>query len=317
MKKILILFLSLCVIASAFLYKWATENGPSEVESSIVVTRGSSVKSVAREMKAARIIDKPWLFVLSARLKKIDRRLRAGEYIFPKKVSLLGALEKIAKGDVYYRKVTLPNGLTVQQMFEIINDNDYLTGEITVSAKEGSMLPETYSFIRGDSRNSVVIQAKKSMKKVLDEAWEYNLNPALKAKKDVLVLASIIEKETSIAEERTIVSSVFSNRLRKKMRLQADPTIIYALSDFYGSLGRKLKKEDMKTDSPYNTYLYGGLPPTPICNPGRAAIEAAVNPEETKFLYFVADGEGGHSFSETYDTHRKNIKNWVGKIRSK
>lgn len=294
-----------------------TENGPSEVESSIVVSRGESVKSVAQDMKAARIIDKPWLFVLSARLKKIDRRLRAGEYLFPKQISLLGALEKIAKGDVYYRKVTLSDGLTVKQMYDIINSNEYLTGEITVPAKEGSMLPETYSFIRGDTRNSVVIQAKKAMKKVVDEAWEYNLNPSLKNKKDILILASIIEKETSIADERRIVSSVFSNRLKKGMRLQADPTIIYAITDGYGVLGRKLTKPDMKMESPYNSYLYAGLPPTPICNPGKASIEAATNPEDTKFLYFVADGEGGHSFSQDYGKHQENIKTWVKKIRSK
>ena len=190
-----------------------------------------------------------------------------------------------------------------------------LSGEITVAAAEGELLPETYSFEYGDSRNSIVIQAQKAMTRVLDQAWaDRNQAVPLKDKRQLLTLASIVEKETGVPEERGLVASVFANRLVKGMKLQTDPTVIYALTKGQSDLGRSLKRADLNVDSPYNTYKYYGLPPAPICNPGIEAIRAAANPEDSDYLYFVASGNGGHNFSTSLAQHNRNVKDWVKKL---
>ena len=193
----------------------------------------------------------------------------------------------------------------------MIASNPNFSGEITEEVAEGEMLPETYSFEYGSSRNALIRQAKTAMKKVKEETWNGRAaNKQIKTPEDMLILASIIEKETSIPEERGLVSSVFINRLKKGMRLQTDPTVIYALTEGEFELKRALTRKDLTIDSPYNTYRYYGLPPKPICNPGKAAIEAAAHPENSNYLYFVADGKGGHSFATSLKEHNKNVSQW-------
>ena len=225
-------------------------------------------------------------------------------------------MQKIAKGDVFYRKITLPEGLTNAEIAQILNENPYLSGELALGDKQGLILPETYTFPFGTARQKIVAEAQADMQKTLDEAWNArDLNLPIKNKKELLILASIIEKETGIVDERPLVASVFLNRLRKGMRLQTDPTVIYAITEGETSFGRSLKKKDLKIDSPYNTYLNYGLPPGPICNPGREAIMAAAHPAESDYLYFVADGKGGHRFAKSLSEHNRNVKTWVRSIR--
>lgn len=189
-----------------------------------------------------------------------------------------------------------------------------LEGEITLKVKEGELLPETYSFIRGDSRDSVVKRAKKAMSNLKNKVWnERSDRVPLKSPEEMIVLASIIEKETGIPEERGLVAAVFANRLIKGMKLQTDPTVIYALTKGKAELDRQLTRKDLEIDSPYNTYKYYGLPPAPICNPGRDAIEAAVNPEFSDYLYFVASGNGGHNFAKSLNEHLSNVQSWKKK----
>ena len=188
----------------------------------------------------------------------------------------------------------------------------YLSEDITVDVKEGELLPETYSFVRGDSRDSIILQAKNAMRLAVDEIWNSREDGLpLKRKEDLLVLASIVEKETSVPDERGLVASVFVNRLKKGMRLQTDPTVIYALTLGKQELGRLLTRNDLKVDSPYNTYKYYGLPPAPICNPGRKALEAAAHPEKSNFIYFVASGNGGLNFAKSLNEHNNNVRKWM------
>ena len=188
---------------------------------------------------------------------------------------------------------------------------------MTLDVNEGELLPETYTFEYGASQDSIVLEARKAMQKALDEAWEgRDSGLPYKDKNQLLTMASIIEKETGVADERPLVASVFVNRLRKGMKLQTDPTVIYALTEGQMELGRTLKKKDLAIDSPYNTYKYYGLPPAPICNPGRDALMAAAHPAQSDFLYFVATGDGGHNFSTNLNEHNRNVKGWLKKIFS-
>ena len=282
-----------------------------ENEINIVIPKGSGSSAVATILKEAGLIKRPWLFKLAARLLGSDKDLKAGEYAFLGEFSIKDIINKIAVGDIVYHKITLAEGLTTAQMLKIIYDEPFLSGEISSIPEEGELLPETYHFARGDSKESLIEQAKTAMEKVLEEAWQNRDEKLpLKDKQQLLTLASIVEKETGISSERTLVASVFVNRLRKGMKLQTDPTVIYALTYGQEELNRALTRKDLEIDNPYNTYKYYGLPPAPICNPGRKAIEAAANPEISNYLYFVANGQGGHNFAVSLDEHNRNVKKW-------
>lgn len=317
MKKIIAIIL---VVLSVFAYwqikEWIAQSGPLLNVVNVVVPKGASLNTVALKLEEAQVIDKAWLFKILARVNGLDKHLKAGEYQFEPGVSLKQAMDKISKGEVFLRKITIPEGLTSGQIMYLIATYPGLEGEVDIDVKEGELLPETYSFELGASRNSVILQAKAAMKKTLEEAWaERDDDLPIKNISDLLTMASIIEKETGIADERPLVASVFLNRLRKGMRLQTDPTVIYAITEGETSFGRSLKKKDLKIDSPYNTYLNYGLPPGPICNPGREAIMAAAHPAQSDFLYFVADGKGGHRFAKSLSEHNRNVKAWVKSIR--
>lgn len=317
MKKIIAIIL---VVLSVYAYwqvkEWIAQSGPLLHVVNVVVPKGASLNMVAAKLEEAQVIDKAWLFKIMARVNGLAKHLKAGEYQFEPGVSLKQAMDKISKGEVFLRKITIPEGLTSGQIMYLIATYPGLEGEIDIDVKEGELLPETYSFELGASRNSIILQAKAAMQKTLEEAWaERDDDLPIKNITDLLTMASIIEKETGIADERPLVASVFLNRLRKGMRLQTDPTVIYAITEGETSFGRSLKKKDLKIDSPYNTYLNYGLPPGPICNPGREAIMAAAHPVESDYLYFVADGKGGHRFAKSLSEHNRNVKTWVRSIR--
>lgn len=294
------------------IHGWIYGKGELFTDAHIIINKGNGSAVVASKLKDAKVIDKKWLFKVAARFMGLDKKLKAGEYIFEPNVSMYEVLTKLANGDVIYRKITLPEGLTSAQMLKIINDEEFLTGEVTIDAKDGELLPETYSFMYGDTRDSIIIQAKTAMINALETAWEKRDNKLpIKNINELSVLASIVEKETAIDSERGLVASVFVNRLTKGMKLQTDPTVIYAITLGKKELGRSLKKKDLSIDSPYNTYKYYGLPPSPICNPGRLSIEAAANPEISSYLYFVADGKGGHNFSKSLKEHNTNVRAWL------
>jgi len=239
---------------------------------------------------------------------KARSELKSGEYAFAKGATLRDVIETMVEGKVVQHAFTIPEGLTSEQIVARLMDNDILSGSVRNIPPEGSLLPETYKFARGTPREQVIQRMQQAQRRALAEAWERRAPDLPIASPERLVtLASIVEKETSRADERSRVAAVFVNRLQKKMKLQSDPTIIYGLVGGRGTLGRPIKRSEITQASPYNTYVIDGLPPGPIANPGRAALEAAANPARTRDLYFVADGSGGHVFTETYDAHRKNV----------
>ena len=318
MKKLIIIFLIvLSVLAYMQIKGWIAEGGPLLNVTNVVVPKGASLKTVAEELSRAGVIDKPWLFRIMARINGLAKHLKAGEYQFMPGISLQAAMDKIARGEVFFRRITIPEGLTSGQIMYLIANYPDLEGEIDLDVKEGELLPETYSFDLGASRNSIILQARAAMQKALEEVWaSRDSSLPLKDVNELLTLASIIEKETGVPEERPLVASVFLNRLKKGMRLQTDPTVIYAITEGETSFGRSLKRADLKIDSPYNTYLNYGLPPGPICNPGREALMAAARPQQSDYLYFVADGKGGHRFARSLNEHNRNVKAWVRSIRN-
>ena len=325
MRLVLSLISFLLVIAAmaaagAFIWGWQAYTAPGPLAESKVFTveRGQGVARIAELLLYDNIVEDPYLFRVTARLKGIDTGLKAGEYEFPAHVSMMDVLDKLARGAVYQRLITLREGLTSWQVVQILNANEDLSGEkITDIPPEGSLLPETYSYVSGDTRSDKIMQMQKAMDEVLEELWyERDKSIPLLSKAEVIIMASIVEKETGVAAERARIAGVFENRLRKSIALQTDPTVIYALTggkiqdNGKGPLGRRLLRKDLAFESPYNTYKHPGLPPGPICNPGRDAIHAVLNPEKHNFLYFVADGTGGHAFAETLADHNRNVARW-------
>ena len=254
-----------------------------------------------------------WAFIGAVFALKARSELKPGEYAFQKNASLRDVIGTIVEGKVVQHAVTIPEGLTSEQIVSRLTDNDIFAGSVREIPREGTLLPETYKFPRGTTRDQVIQRMQQAQKRVLAEIWERrNPDVPIKSPEQLVVLASIVEKETGKADERSRVAAVFVNRLRQKIKLQSDPTIIYGLVGGKGTLGRPIKRSEIEQPSPYNTYVIDGLPPGPIANPGRASLEAAANPARTRDLFFVADGTGGHAFTETYDQHQKN----VAKLRS-
>lgn len=282
--------------------------GPLDHTETVVVPRGSGIEAIALTLDDAGVVDSPLLFVAGA---KLTGPLKAGEYAFPAGISIDGILEMMRQGRTVVRRFTVPEGLTSAQVVALLDKEPALAGEVKAVPKNGSLLPETYHYSYGDSRVSLLERMERSMDQAVAEAWKgRDQNLPFETPQQALTLASIVEKETGIPAERAKVAGVFVNRLEAGMKLQSDPTVIFALTDGSGELGRTLTRNDWKLESPYNTYHAAGLPPGPIANPGRASIQAALHPERHDFLYFVADGTGGHVFAKTLPDHNRNVAKW-------
>ena len=283
--------------------------GPLKEDKIVNIPARAGKRDIADVLQREGVIDvNPWAFIGSVFALKASSELKPGEYSFQKNASLRDVIGTIVEGKVVQHAVTIPEGLTSEQILSRLTDNDIFAGTVREIPREGTLLPETYKFPRGTTREQVIQRMQQTQKRVLAEIWERrNPDVPVKSPEQLVTLASIIEKETGKADERSRVAAVFVNRLRQKMKLQSDPTIIYGLVGGKGTLGRPIKRSEIQQPSPYNTYVVDGLPPGPIANPGRASLEAAANPARTRDLFFVADGSGGHSFTETYDQHQKNV----------
>lgn len=312
MKKLLLLLLIAGCATIAFFYDYAIHQ-PMPVDRDILflVQKGDSLNKIAKKLKEYGLIKNEYLFIFYSRINKIYPQVKAGEYLFDKNISLVQLSEKLVSGKVYLRKITFPEGLTSREIHELLKNNEFLNNEEFAIPSEGSILPETYTFSRGDSPKKIIKQSQKARDDVLEQIWNgRDENLPLNSKEQLLILASIVEKETGIGAERAEVASVFINRLRLGMLLQTDPTVIYAVTGGKEDLNRPLTRKDLTIDSPYNTYKYAGLPPAPICNPGKDAIFAAAHPANTSYLYFVASGKGGHNFAKSLDEHNDNVRKW-------
>jgi UPF0755 protein len=282
--------------------------GPLAEDKVVNIPRGLGIKDISDLLAREGVIDQPWVFIGGVTVLKARGGLKHGEYRFAQHASLADVVDTIIEGKVVQHAVTIPEGLTSEQIVARLLQNDALAGPVKEIPHEGTLLPETYKFTRGMSREQIIQRMEQVHQQVLQEIWEHRApDLPLKTPEQLVTLASIVEKETGKPDERTRVAAVFVNRLKNKMRLQSDPTIIYGLAGGKGSLGRPIMKSEIEQATPYNTYVIEGLPPGPIANPGRASLEAAANPARTKELYFVADGTGGHLFSETYEQHQKNV----------
>ncbi len=282
--------------------------GPLQEDKIVNVAR-AGVSDLADTLQHEGVIDQQLPFMMRVWLNKArGTDVKAGEYQFAKHASMQEVINTLTEGKVVQHAITIPEGLTSEQIVQRLLDMDFLAGNIKSIPREGSLLPETYRFPRSTPREQVLQRMQRDQRDAVQKAWERRApDLPLKSPDELVTLASIIEKETGRPEERSRVAAVFVNRLKQKMRLQSDPTIIYGLVGGRGSLGRPISRSDITQPTPYNTYTIDGLPPGPIANPGRASIEAAANPARTKDLYFVADGTGGHAFSETLDQHQKNV----------
>ena len=296
-----------------YLYgKWQYETpGPAEKDVVVMLPKGIGVRDIAGRLETAGAISDELIFRLGVRLQGADAALKAGEYEIPAHASMAAIVGILRAGKSIQHHITFPEGLTSQQIMAILEKNDVLKGKLPETPPEGSLLPETYSFTRGTTRAEIIARMRKAHDRLIDKLWAKRAKDLpFKTKEEAVILASIVEKETGLPDERPLVASVFVNRLEKPMRLQSDPTIIYGLVGGKGPLGRPLRRSEIDKATPYNTYVIDGLPPTPICNPGAASLRAVLDPPKTKHLYFVADGTGGHVFSDTLAEHRRNVAKW-------
>ena len=283
--------------------------GPLQEDKVVNIPARAGKRDIADVLQREGVIDvNPWVFIAGVLAMKASSDLKPGEYSFQKNASLRDVIATIVEGKVVQHAVTIPEGLTSEQIVERLGDNDIFSGSVREIPREGTLLPETYKFPRGTTRDQVIQRMQQAQKRAVADIWERRSQDLpIKSPEQLITLASIVEKETGKPDERSRVAAVFVNRIKQKIKLQSDPTIIYGLVGGKGTLGRPIKRSEITQPSPYNTYVIDGLPPGPISNPGRASLEAAANPARTRDLFFVADGTGGHAFTETYDQHQKNV----------
>ena len=307
--------LIVALVAAAGVVFWGVQKweaaGPLTAPARFVVASGASLASASAALEEEGVITNASIFRIGARYKDAATALKAGEYEIPPAASMEEVLDIIVSGKAIQYRVTVAEGLTSWEVVQLLNANDLLTGEIEEIPAEGSLAPDTYFFGREEDRNAVIRRMQTAQARILDQAWEARApGLPLDTKEEALTLASIVEKETGVAGERDIVAGVFINRLNKRWRLQSDPTIIYGLTNGQGPLGRGIRRSEIDKPTPYNTYVIDRLPPGPIANPGKDAIEAVLNPAETEAMYFVADGTGGHAFAVTLREHERNVAAW-------
>lgn len=313
-----IFFISLLFgIFSATSYFLFSQSGPygvseNEREVEINIPAGTGIVGIGDILVTQKVLRHPYGFYIQVLLLKEGRSLKAGEYSIPSHLSIRSLIKRMYKGEVIQRFITVPEGTTVSVIIAKLTKNELLSGTISRIPTEGSILPSTYAFHRGEQRQSIVDRMETVMEKTLINLWMTRSSTCpLKTKEEVLILASIIEKESSqYREEQPRIAGVFLNRINQGMKLQSDPTVIYGITLGKVPLGRSLTRKDLEHISNYNTYIHNGLPPSPIACPGKSAIEAALNPSISEEIYFVADGTGGHAFSKTLVEHNKNVQKW-------
>ncbi|WP_428409704.1 endolytic transglycosylase MltG [Hyphococcus sp.] len=291
-------------------YQAAVKPGPAREDVIVLLPPGSAVSTIAHQLEDEGAIEHPEIFIAAVRLKGVQSEVKAGEYLIPARSSVLEIIDQLREGKSILHYFTAPEGRTTAQIIRLLNEHEVLEGEITVEPGEGELLPETFAFIRGETRDNLLRRMMKDQDALIDAIWDDRaMELPFSTPEEAIILASIVEKETGVAEERPRIAAVFVNRLKKGMRLESDPTIIYGLTQGE-PLGRGLRVSELRGETPYNTYVIRGLPPTPIANPGKASIEAVLNPADTEDLFFVADGTGGHVFASTLREHNANVAKW-------
>ncbi|MGE4065044.1 MAG: endolytic transglycosylase MltG [Rhodospirillaceae bacterium] len=311
-------FLFLLVVigaAAGGAYLWFARSvlvpGPLQETKTLVIESGSGLGAIARQLERGGVIAHARLFELQARRSGQARALKPGEYRFEPGISVVAALDKIVRRDVVVRFVTVPEGLVTKSIQRILDEAPGLVGEPGTDIADGDLLPETYRYEWGDTRAALTGRMRAARDQALAELWESRTpDLPIATPQEAVILASIVEKETGIAAERPRVAAVFLNRLKRGMKLQSDPTVIYGIAPEAGDLERSITRADLETPTPFNTYIVTGLPPSPICHPGRAALAAVLKPIQSDELYFVADGTGGHAFAATLAEHNKNVARW-------
>jgi UPF0755 protein len=316
MKKFLALAIVLVVLTAGvveWVYAGFGAPGPAAAHGSetvVLIKSGAGLHGVAQALADAGVVLKPELFKIGVRLHGETMALKAGEYAIPSHASMVDIMDILIAGHSIEHKLTVAEGLTSQMALDVVKADPALTGEAGPVPPEGALLPETYLFTRGTTRGELVAKMLKEQQELLDELWAKRApNLPVKTKEEAVILASIVEKETAIPAERPHIASVFVNRLRLGMKLQSDPTIIYGITKGY-PLGRRIRQSEIDKATPYNTYAIAGLPSQPICNPGKDSIAAVLDPADTKDLFFVADGTGGHVFTASGAEQAKNVAQW-------
>ena len=303
------------VIGGALLYWGKAEfdgQGPLQQDRTLIITQGSTLDSITGVLERQGVISDGWVFSTGVQIYKNASKLQAGEYLFKARSSMREVMDTMVQGKAILHSVTIPEGLTSEQIIARLNKDEILVGELSEIPPEGSLLPETYKFNRGTTRVQLVARMRQARDTALAEIWKRRTEELpVKSPEELVILASIVEKETGKADERTRVAGVFVNRLNRGMRLESDPTILYGL---YGGSAwerpRTIYQSELRKPNSYNTYQIDGLPPGPIANPGRDAMEAVANPSRTNDIFFVADGTGGHIFAETLEDHNRNVARW-------
>lgn len=306
----LLLVAAVSLIASWLWYSaWLDEPGPLVQERVVLIPRGTRVAGIADRLAEAEVLRHSRIIEFAAWQTGLGGSLKAGEYQFAPGDTPRSVLEKIAAGRVLARRLTIPEGEITPEIRRLVEAAEAMTGSWPTSAvPEGSLLPETYQYIHGDSRADLIARMRKAREDLLAELWPRRAaNLPLTTPEQAVILASIVEAETPVAAERPRVAGVYLNRLKRGMKLQADPTVAYGITRGARELERPLTLTDLAQATSWNTYTIDGLPPTPINHPGRASLAATLQPESHDFLYFVADGKGGHVFARTYDEHLKNV----------
>jgi len=303
------------LIAGVVEWGYAAFNAPGPAapqgnETVVVIKPGSGTRGIAETLTEAGVLNRTTVFQIGVHVFSPKAALKAGEYAIPSHATMRQIMDILVAGKSIQHKVTLAEGLTSQMVYDIVKADTVLKGSAGPVPAEGTLLPETYLFQRGETREHLIAKMKAAQTAVIDALWERRAETLpIKSKEEALVLASIVEKETGIPSERAHIAAVFMNRLRMGMKLQSDPTIIYGITKGY-PIGRRINRSEIEAATPYNTYVIPALPPEPICNPGKDAIAAVLNPIESKDLYFVADGSGGHVFAETVEEQTKHVAAW-------
>lgn len=323
-RKRVLLFLLLVVLSgglltgglAGFAIHDYTRPGPLTEEKILVIAPGTSFRAIVRQFAEQGVIRYPLAYQAIVALRGDQARFKAGEYRFSPGMSPAQVTEVLVQGKSITHSLTFPEGRLSAEVKSLLQAEEVLTGDVPQDLPEGSLLPETYFFLRGESRSGVVDRMREAMRTTLTELWAKRRDGLpLKTPQEALILASIVEKETGVSDERGRVAAVFINRLRAGMPLQSDPTTIYGIYRQTGVLKQVLSRADLAQENAYNTYKISGLPPEPICHPGRASLEAVLNPPETRELYFVADGQGGHRFATTLDEHITNVARYRAMLR--